>query len=175
MRAFGSAGYAIAYFVESLLKGIAQIPSIRGAPIVDGRLVAYCDFLYADDMEPDEFLSLDELIRRRNVVDTPVPAMNLESGMVMRCEGIVRIVISVAFEKSESGCTVIIETVEGLKKFAGDTQFDVWHINGEPFIVDGPPEDPGKYVPGGSGGSSAPPAQDAAGIVPVWRGPQKLN
>jgi hypothetical protein len=126
-------------------------------------------------MAAEGSLSLEELIRRHNVVHSPVAAMDLEIGMVLRFEGKLRIVISVIFENSESGPMVIVESMDGLKKFTSGVQLDVWHINGEPFIVELPPEDLGTYVPGVGGGNSTPPAQDAAGIVPVWRGPNRLN
>ncbi|HXN47994.1 MAG TPA: hypothetical protein VN893_15210 [Bryobacteraceae bacterium] len=93
--------------------------------------------------------------------------------MVLRFEEKLRIVISVAYENTESGPMVIVESVDGLQEFASSAQLDVWHVNGKPFIVDVPPEDIGKYIPGASGGASSPPAHDAAGIVPVWRGPRR--
>ena len=83
--------------------------------------------------------------------------------------------ISVVFENAKSGPVAIVETGGGLKRFASDAQFNVWHIDGEPFIVDLPPEDLGTYIPGGGGSGSAPPAQDAAGIVPAWRTPKRLT
>jgi hypothetical protein len=95
--------------------------------------------------------------------------------MVLRLEGKLRVVISVAFENSESGPTAIIETADGLERVATSSQLRVWHMNGNPFIVDPPPEDVGKYKPGTSSGSSSPPAHDAAGIVPVWRGPKRCT
>jgi hypothetical protein len=120
-------------------------------------------------------LSLEELARLYNVVDSPIDALDLEAGMVLRFEGKVRIVISIAFENSESGPTAIIETSGGLNRVAASSQVKVWHLEGSPFIVDPPPEDFGKYKPDASSGNSSPPAQDAAGIVPVWRGPKRYN
>jgi len=125
-------------------------------------------------MAAEGSLRLEELVRRHHIVDSPVAATDLETGMVMRFDGTLRIVISVTYENTESGPMVIVESMAGLQRFASDAQFDVWHINGEPFIVEPPPEDLGPYVPGTRGGR-APPGQDAAGIVPVWRGPKKLN
>ncbi len=126
-------------------------------------------------MEADEPLSLEQLVRRHNVIASPIAAMDLEIGMVWRFEGKLRIVISVLFENASSGPIVIVETMDGLRRFSSDTQLDVWHINGEPFIVEAPPEDLSQYVPDAGGNGSPPPAQDAAGIVPVWRGPKKFN
>jgi hypothetical protein len=126
-------------------------------------------------MAGEESLSLEELVRRHNVVDSPIAAFDLLSGMVMRFEGKLRIVISAFYESTKSGPMVVVETVAGLKRFASDAQVDVWHIDGEPFFVELPPEDLDTYVPGSSGGGSLPPAHDAAGIVPVWRGPKRLN
>jgi hypothetical protein len=48
-------------------------------------------------------------------------------------------------------------------------------MNGKAFLIDLPPENFGPRVPGAGGGGSAPPAYDAAGIVPVWRGPKRRN
>src|SRR6266436_172838 len=122
---------------------------------------------YAYGMADQESPSLEELVRQHNVVDAPIAAVDLETGMVMRCEGKARIVISSFFEKTEAGVMVVVETVSGLQRFAIDAQLDVWHINGEPFIVDVPQEDTDTHVPGTGGSGSAPPAHDAAGIVPV--------
>jgi hypothetical protein len=126
-------------------------------------------------MAGEESPSLEELVRQHNIVDSPIAAVDLETGMVLRFEGKLRIVISVLYENTESGPVVIVESMTGLKRFASDAQLDVWHINGEPFILELPPEDLGAYVPGAGGGGSTPPAQDAAGIVPVWLGPKKLT
>jgi hypothetical protein len=69
----------------------------------------------------------------------------------------------------------VIETITGLERFATDAQVEVWHIGGKPFFVDVPPEDLGPYTVASSRGGSTPPAQDAAGIVPMWRGPKRPN
>jgi len=122
-------------------------------------------------MAGEESTRLEELVRQYHIVDSPVVATDLETGMVLRFDGKLRIVISVIYENTEFGPMVIVESMAGLQRFACDAQLDVWHINGEPFIVEAPPEDLGTYRPGVSGGST-PPAQDAAGIVPVWRGPR---
>ena len=116
--------------------------------------------------------SLEELVRRHNIVLAPVAALQLDSGMVMKFKGRLRIVISVAYENAESGPMVVVESVDGLHKFASDAQLDVWHADGKPFIVDSPP-DFGKTVAAARGGVSVPPAHDAAGIVPPWRGPKR--
>jgi hypothetical protein len=147
-----------------------------GSPVATeiGRLVADACFLYAEGMLGQESQSLEELVRQHNVVDSPIAAMDLDTGMVLRFEGKLRIVISVFYESTESGPVVIVESVAGLEKFASDAQLDVWHINGEPFIVELPPEDFGTFVPRAGGGGSTP-SHDAAGVVPVWRGPRRLN
>ena len=120
-------------------------------------------------------LSLEELVRQYNIVDSPIAALNLDSGMVLRFGGKLRVVISVAYENTKSGPITIVESAAGLERFASDSQLDVWHMNGTPFIVELPPEEIGTCVPNASGGGSTPPAHDAAGIVPVWRGPKRLN
>jgi hypothetical protein len=127
-------------------------------------------------MADQESLSLEELVRQHNVVvDSPIASVDLETGMVMVCEGKARIVISAFFEKVESGAMVVVETMAGLQRFAIDAQVAVWRVNGDPFIVDVPLEDSGTHLPADGENGSAPPAQDAAGIVPVWRGPKRLN
>lgn len=119
--------------------------------------------------------SLEELVRQHNIVYSPISPVNLETGMVLRFGGKLRIVISVAYENTGSGPVTIVETAAGLERLPSDSQIDVWHMDGEPFFVEAPAEDTGilVFVPGGRG--SVPPAHDAAGIVPVWRGPKRFN
>jgi hypothetical protein len=122
-----------------------------------------------------EPLSLAELVRRHNIVEAPISAMDLDSGMVLRCGEELRIVISVAYENTESGVLAIIEIVDGLMKVPQDFELRVWHMEAEPFIVGAPSEDVGAHIPSGSDDGSAAPAHDAAGIVPVWRGPKRIS
>jgi hypothetical protein len=126
-------------------------------------------------MADHETLSLEELVRQYNIVDSPIAAVDLEPGMVLRSGGRLRVVISVSFENTGSGPVAIIESAAGLERFASDSELDVWHIDGEPFIVELPPEEAGALEPAVGGGGSTPPAHDAAGIVPVWRGPKRLD
>jgi len=122
-----------------------------------------------------EHLSLEELLRLHNVVETSIPALDLEIGMVARFDQRLRIVISVSFENTESGAMVVVETAHGLRRFAADSEVPVWYIGGKPFFVGVPPEELGPRVPNTTPGGSTPPAHDAAGIVPVWRAPKRLN
>jgi hypothetical protein len=124
-------------------------------------------------MAGQEHLSLEALVRQYHVVDSPIAAVDLEPGMVLRFGGKLRVVISVSYENTGSGPMAIVESAAGLERFASDARLDVWHIDGEPFIVELPPEDLGPYKPAASGGGSTSPAHDAAGIVPVWRGPKR--
>jgi hypothetical protein len=119
-------------------------------------------------------MRLEQLVRQHNVVDSPIAAMDLETGMVFHFERQLRVVISVTYKNTKSGPTVVVESMTGLHTFPSDAQLYAWHIDGRPFIVDPPPEDLGPYKPF-IGGGSAPPAQDAAGIVPVCRAPKRLN
>ncbi|HMD71828.1 MAG TPA: hypothetical protein VKF41_10820 [Bryobacteraceae bacterium] len=121
-----------------------------------------------------ESLSLEELVWQYNIVDSPIAAVDLEPGMVLRSAGRLRVVISVSYENADSGPAVIVESAKGLERFASDALLDVWHMDGEPFIVELPPEDTGPFKPAASRGGSTPPAHDAAGIAPVWRGPKRL-
>jgi hypothetical protein len=118
--------------------------------------------------------SLKELARRYWVT-LLVRATDLKTGMVLLVRHKPRIVISVAYENSVSGPMVVVETVDGLERIAVGARVEVWHIAGKPFFVDVPPEDLGPYMVASSRGGSTPPAHDAAGIVPVWRGPKRLN
>ena len=128
-------------------------------------------------MASQESQSLEELVRQYNIVSSPIAALDLETGMVVRLRESLRLVISVTYEHTGSGPVAIIETIAGLERLATDLQLEVWHRNGKPFIIDLPPDDIGSSLPGVSGGGSTPPApaHDAAGIVPVWRGPKRPN
>lgn len=126
-------------------------------------------------MAGQESLSLEELVRQNNIVDSPVAALDLESGMVLQFGGKLKIVISVVYENTESGPMVVVETVAGLQRFRSDAQLNVWHVNGRPFFIELPLEETVTRVPNIGGGSSTPPAHDAAGIVPVWRGPKQYK
>jgi hypothetical protein len=120
-------------------------------------------------------LSLEELARRHGVIPLPIRAVDLETGMVLLIGDKLRIVISVAFENSGSGPAAVVETVGGFERIATAVRVEVWHVEGKPFLVDAPEEELGPYMVGRAIGSSAPPAHDAAGIVPVWSGPKRPN
>jgi len=55
-----------------------------------------------------------------------------------------------------------IETLLGWERMASDSQIDVWHADGEPFLLAVSPEDMDLPPPGGDTGPGTP-AQDAAG------------
>jgi hypothetical protein len=131
--------------------------------------------LYADGMAGSEFRSLEELIRMHHIVHAPIAAWDLETGMVLRFDGKLRIVISVSYETTESGPVVVVETVGGMKRFPSNEQLGVWHSDGIPFLVEPPSEYSGIKLVRTRGGGSVPPAHDAAGIVPLWRGPKRSN
>jgi hypothetical protein len=114
-------------------------------------------------------LSIEELARRNFVVPLRIAALDLETGMVLLIGDKLRVVISVSYENRASGPVALIETVGGFERMAADARVEVWHVEGRPFLVDAPEEEPGPFMVGRAGGSSTPPAQDAAGIVPVWR------
>jgi hypothetical protein len=120
-------------------------------------------------------LSLEELARRHGVIPFPIRAMDLETGMVLLIGDKLRIVISVAFENSGSGPVAVVETVGGFERMAADARVEVWHVEGRPFLVYAPEEELGPYMVRRASGSFAPPAHDAAGIVPIWRGPKRPN
>ena len=108
------------------------------------------------------------------IVDSPIAALKLRAAMVLRIGGTLRVVISVRYDKSNAGPVVVIETSSGFHKVARNSRVDVWHIQGKPFIMTLPPEGLRRPYTSDEGGST-PPAHDAAGIVPVWRGPKRLN
>ncbi|HEY2016004.1 MAG TPA: hypothetical protein VGH38_21025 [Bryobacteraceae bacterium] len=60
--------------------------------------------------------SLEELVRRHNIVDSPISALDLDTGMVLRFDGKLKIFISVSYENTGSGPVVVLETVAGLIK-----------------------------------------------------------
>jgi hypothetical protein len=126
-------------------------------------------------MADRESLSIEELARRNFVVPLRIAALDLETGMVLLIGEKLRIVISVAFENGASGPVAVVETVAGFERMAADARVEVWHVDGKPFLVDAPEEELGPYMVGRAGGSSTPPAQDAAGIVPVWRARKRPN
>jgi hypothetical protein len=109
-----------------------------------------------------------------NIVDSPIAALKLRAGMVLRIGGRLRVVISVRYDKGNSAPVVLVETSSGFHKVASKSRIDVWHIQGRPFIMTLPPEGISRSYPSDDGGST-PPAHDAAGIVPVWRGPIRPN
>jgi hypothetical protein len=109
-----------------------------------------------------------------NIVDSPIAALKLREGMVLRIGGMLRVVISVRYDKSDSDPVVVVETSSGFHKVARKSRIDVWHIQGRPFIMTLPLEGIRRSYTSDDGGST-PPAQDAEGIVPVWRGPKRLN
>jgi len=117
--------------------------------------------------------SLEELVRQHHIVLAAVAALDLDSGMVLKFEDRLSIVISVAWENAASGAVVIVETADGLHRFTADSHFDVWHADGKPFIVEPPSDDFGKTAPLARGGGTVPPAHDAAEIVFAWRGPKR--
>ena len=94
--------------------------------------------------------------------------------MVLLAGGRLRIVISVVFENGAAGPVAVVETPGGFERLPTDARVEVWHVEGEPFLVDAPEEELGPYMVG-RGGSSAPAAHDAAGIVPVCRGRKRPN
>jgi hypothetical protein len=120
-------------------------------------------------------LSIEELVRRYNVVEAPIAALDLESGMVSRIGGKLRIVIAVSYENNTAGPMAVIETVDGLERLGCDLLVDVWHMNGEPFFVELPPEEIGAFPTKTDTGSSTPPIHDAACVLPLWRTPDKLK
>jgi hypothetical protein len=120
-------------------------------------------------------LSIEELARRNCVFPLRIAAVDPETGMVLLIGDKLRVVISVSYENSASGPVALIETVDGFERMAAAAWVEVWHVEGRPFLVDAPEDELGPYMMGRAGGSSAPPAHDAAGIVPVWRERKRPN
>ena len=134
-------------------------------------------------MPNHEVLSREDLVAQTidqhyreecNIVDSPLAALKLRAGMVLRIGGTLRVVISVRYDKSNSAPVVLVETSSGFHKVASKSRIDVWHIQGRPFMMTLPPEGFRRSYTSDDGGST-PPSQDAARIVPVWRGPKRLN
>ena len=89
-------------------------------------------------------------------------------------DGFSNVIVSVACENTKSGPMVVVTGRRGVEQFPRDAKVDLWHLFEEPLILEKAPEDLGIFLPGFIGGST-PPMQDAAGIVPVWRGPKRVN
>jgi hypothetical protein len=106
------------------------------------------------------------------IVDRSIRVGKLRAGMVVTVGGRPRVVISVRRRKSGSAFTALVETGAGTEVFATKSDIDVWHIIGKPFLMVLPAEDCWTRMPDGG---SLPPVHDAAGIVPVWRGPTRVN
>jgi hypothetical protein len=136
--------------------------------------------LYDFNVPNHEGLSREDLVAETidqhfraeyKIVDSPIAALKLRAAMVLRIGGRLRVVISVRYDKSN---VVVVETSSGFHRVARNSRIDVWHIQGRPFIMTLPPEGISRSYPSDDGGST-PPAHDAAGIVPVWRGPIRPN
>jgi hypothetical protein len=135
-------------------------------------------------MKDDEWLSreeqvaytIDERFRQEyKIVDSPIVAVDLCAGMVLRLGGKLRVVVSVRFENPESGPVAVVETACKVLRFASDSELHVWYMNQKPFIMELPPDKIGTGKPRTGNSGSAPLAQDAAGIVPVWMEPKRIN
>ena len=48
-------------------------------------------------------ISLEDLVRLYNIVESPIAAWDLDTGMVLRFGGKLRVLISVAYENTDSG------------------------------------------------------------------------
>ena len=116
--------------------------------------------------------SLEELKRQYRIAERPFPVLRLGRGMVFRIEGRLRVVVAIHLERAAAQ-PVVIETLCGVERLAGDARLKVWHAKGKPFLLQLPEEEIPFPIPPVAGGS-APPAQDAAGIVPVWLIPKRL-
>jgi len=143
--------------------------------------VTDAQLLYDFNVPQHAVLSLEDLVAETidqhfreeyKIVDSPIAASKLRAAMVLRIGGKLRVVISVRC-KNNSDEVILVETSSGFHKVARKSRIDVWHIEGKPFIMMLPPG-PGRSFASAEGGST-PPAHDAAGIVPVWRGPIRPN
>jgi len=118
--------------------------------------------------------TIDQYYREEyKIADSPIAATKLRAAMVLRISGMLRVVISVRY-KNNSAPVIFIETSSGFHRIARKSKIDIWHIQGKPFIMTLPPNGPWRSYASDEGGST-PPAHDAAGIVPVWRGPIRPN
>jgi len=121
--------------------------------------------------------TIDEHFREQyNIVDSRISLLSLGPGMVVRIGGRLKVVASVCYEQSGSGPIAVVETSSGFETLASDSEIDVWYIEGKPFIMALPQRISARaYVPptGNRGPTSS--SHDAAGIVPVWRGPKRYN
>jgi hypothetical protein len=117
--------------------------------------------------------TIDEVFREEyKIVDTPIAALKLRKGMVLRVGGKLRVVISVRYDKKNSEDGVVVETSSGIYRVARNSRINVWYMRRKPFIMVLPPN---HAAAAGIVPPNLTPAHDAAGIVPVWRGPTRLT
>ena len=98
-----------------------------------------------DDFQSREEIVAYEIDRRYrkeyNIVSSPIDALNLGVGMVLKVDGKLTIVTAVRYENRQEVPTVVLETSAGLETFASDAQAVVWFMNGKPFLMPSLPED----------------------------------
>lgn len=147
-------------------------------------------------MKDDEWLSREEQVAQEihqlhrhgpgyDIVNSPTVAANLREGMVWQDGERPRVIIGVRTAKNTSGSVVLIETANRTSEVPADSHIKIWCMkehsqldenpNGKPFIMVLPPEGFSAGIPPIPSGGTTPPAHDAAGIVPVWMGPKRIN
>jgi hypothetical protein len=110
--------------------------------------------------------ALEDLRRSLGIVDVLRPVWTLHDGMVFRINGKPRVVVTIRLQTRKSGLAAIVKTATGLETLASDSEVEVWHQNGQPFLLELPLSDL-EMLPPPTGGSPPPaPAHDVAGIVP---------
>jgi hypothetical protein len=123
-----------------------------------------------DDFQSREEIVAYEIDRRYrkeyNIVSSPIDALNLGVGMVLKVDGKLTIVTAVRYENRQEVPTVVLETSAGLETFASDAQAVVWFMNGKPFLMPALPEDVLSALTFNG--------QDA-GVSPARRAPKRFN
>ena len=141
-------------------------------------------------MKDDERLSREDQVAQAihehyrhgeeyEIVDSAIPALLLGQGMVWQDGPRPRVITEVTIEKRESGSVVIIETASQIREVTADSDIQVWYLfqnaTRKPFIMQLPDLPTTALPPPATKSGSTPPVHDAAGIVPVWMGPKRVN
>jgi hypothetical protein len=111
------------------------------------------------------------------ILATSISVLKLRQNMVWEDESIARVIIAVTTEKRKSRTVVVVKTLYKNQELAAKARLPIWHIyqhgTGKPFVMILPQPPKASLLPN-TGGSSVPPAHDAAGIVPVWMPPRRI-
>ena len=143
--------------------------SDAGSSFVYHYIVLYAGYHSREEMVA---YTLDEHFRKEyNIVDFSISVTELRPRMVLSHDGKFKVVIWVQYDKSETGAVMSVRTGEGVIKFAADATLIVWYMNGKPFLMVLPPEEPLDIFPIPRRGGGTPPTQHDAVFLPPGMAP----